>query len=91
VLRESCSARLISRSARPWRFSARIELGVFHQPFALALVGVRILGIEALERAVLVQVEAAVGRIHHVVEIGEARGAHQRQGDGGTTIVHGGR
>jgi hypothetical protein len=28
--------------------------------------------------AVLVQLEAAIGRIHHIVEIGDSRSAHQR-------------
>ncbi len=41
--------------------------------------------------AVLVQIEAAVGGVHHIVEIGHALGADQRQGDRGAAVVHRGR
>ena len=41
--------------------------------------------------AVLMQFDAAIGGIHHVVKAGDALGAHQRQGNGSTAIVHRGR
>ncbi len=41
--------------------------------------------------AVLMQLEAAIGCIHDVVEIGDALRADQRQGDGCAAVVHRGR
>lgn len=41
--------------------------------------------------AVLVQFQAAIGRVHHIVEVGHARGADQRQRDGRAAVVHRGR
>lgn len=41
--------------------------------------------------AVFVQFDAVIGAVHHVVEVGHARGANLRQRDHGAAVVHRGR